>query len=319
MADLKNEFSWSTSRRRLYDRCLRAYWWRYYAHWYGWMRSAPEEARIAYRLGKQDSFATWGGTIVHDLIEAEVKQIRDTKRAVSYERMEKAARDRLRTGWVESRDGLWRRDPKRKLSLWEHYYGDPSDRSKERTDAIAEKVYTSMRGFVDGPFPDLLMRTDRSAFKNIEVLDSIKIDGHTIYVKPDLAFVHPDDGLLWLVDWKTGKPGAADDFQVATYALFAREKWGVEPGGSKGVLVYLAEGEQKEFELGPEALDRAEATIKESLAEMRGRLSDPENNAGDMDDFPMAEDRQVCTWCGFKQLCFGGAGVPGAALAGDSI
>jgi hypothetical protein len=136
MADFKNEFSWSPSRDRLFDRCLRAYYWRYYAHWNGWRSDAPEEARVAYRLGKQDSFPTWGGTIVHDVVEGAIKGLRDFHRPIDVERLHGEAKQRLRSGWVESRDGAWVRDPKRKVSLWEHYYGGPEDRSKERTERV---------------------------------------------------------------------------------------------------------------------------------------------------------------------------------------
>lgn len=319
MADLKNEFSWSPSRDRLFDRCLRAYYWRYYAHWYGWQRNAPAEARIAYRLGKQDSFPTWGGTIVHDIVEGAIKNLRDFHQPIDLDRMKADAKARLRRGWVESRDGAWRSDPKRKVSLFEHYYGGPDDRSKEKTQRVEDVVYTSLTHFANGPFPPLLARLDRSQYRSIEALDSIKIDGNTVYVKPDLAFDHPDDGTLWLVDWKTGSPKEADHFQVATYALYAREKWGVEPSKARGVLAYLYDGDQKIVDVSADAVDAAVVQIQESMAKMRKDLTDVDDNVADRKDFPMNEDERVCGWCNYRQLCFGGKDVPGAQLAGDPI
>ncbi len=319
MADFKNEFSWSPSRDRLFDRCLRAYYWRYYAHWNGWRRDAPEEARVAYRLGKQDSFPTWGGTIVHDIVEVAMKNQRDFHQAIDVKVLHSQAKKRLREGWVESRDGQWVRDPKRKLSLWEHYYGGPDDRSKERTQKVEDIVYTSLTHFAEGPFPALLARLDRSQYKSIEALDSIQVDGNTVYVKPDLAFENPDDGTLWLVDWKTGSPKEADRFQVATYALYAREKWGVDPSQARGVLAYLYPGTQDVVDVSAEAVDAAAEQIRASMKKMRALLTDVEGNGADREDFPMVEDRDVCSWCNFKQLCFGSAGVPGAEVAGDTL
>ncbi len=317
MADFKNEFSWSPSRDRLFERCRRAYFWRYYAHWNGWRRDAPEEARVAYRLGKQDSFPTWGGTIVHDLVEVAIKNLRDFHQPVSLDKLKADARARLRREWVQSRDGAWRRDPKRNVSLWEHYYGGPDDRSKERTQRVEDVVYTSLTHFAEGPFPPLLARLDRSQYRSIEALDSIKVDGNTVYVKPDLAFENPDDGTLWLVDWKTGSPKEADRFQVATYALYAREKWGVDPAQARGVLAYLYTGQQDVVDVSKDAVDAAEEQIRASMQTMRSRLRDADDNAAHRDDFPRNDDETACSWCNFRQLCDGGAGVPGAELAGD--
>lgn len=316
--DFKNEFSWSTSRDRLFQRCRRAYYWRYYAHWGGWGRDATDEQRIAYRLGKQDSFATWGGTIVHDVIEDAIKALIQRGTPIELDALKADARARLRTGWVQSRDGHWARDPKRNVQLWEHYYGDEDSRRPERTKRVADTVYTALEGFVAGPFPELIARTPREAFLNIEILDTIQIDGAKVYVKPDLAFRHPDHGDVWLVDWKTGTPKEVDDFQVRTYALWARTKHGVEPAQVRGVLVYLARGEQKDFGVDEEGLAAAEQRIRESLGGMRSSLRDPDNNVGDLADFPMADDDSVCRWCNFRQLCFGRAGVPGAEQAGDA-
>lgn len=44
------EFSWSISRARLLRQCPRAYFYHYYLKHNGWLRDAPEQARLAYRL-----------------------------------------------------------------------------------------------------------------------------------------------------------------------------------------------------------------------------------------------------------------------------
>ncbi|MBU1700874.1 MAG: PD-(D/E)XK nuclease family protein, partial [Candidatus Eisenbacteria bacterium] len=47
---LKNTFSWSHSRKRLFDDCPRAYYFRYYGSWEGWLHDAPPLARALYIL-----------------------------------------------------------------------------------------------------------------------------------------------------------------------------------------------------------------------------------------------------------------------------
>jgi len=315
--ELINHFSWSNSRARLFSSCLRAYWWRYYAHWGGWSRDAQEEARIAYRLGKMDGLASWAGKLVHDLIQEAIEDIRDRGRPVDGERLRAKAKARLRAGWEESRHGAWIDRPKWKINLREHYFGDDEALSRDRTDAIAQRVYSSLEGFVAGPYPDLLARVDASGFRNIEQLASLTIDGQTVFVKPDLAFEHPDDGVLWLVDWKTGRSREEDLLQVATYALFARQTWGVAPANVKGVLVYLGTGEEQSVPVGSDDLTRAEDAIRESMSHMLQLLEDPDQNRGTIDDFPPTDDLTRCDTCNFRQLCFGTAGIPGALKAGD--
>ncbi len=315
--DFVNRFSWSPSRERLFGTCLRAYWWRYYAHWDGWSWDAPPLARVAYRLGKMDTLATWAGTIVHDLIEEAIKALRDRNTTIDGEALRLEGRKRLRIGWVESRDGAWVHRPKQKLLLHEHYYGSSEDRNRERTDWAANRVYTSLKHFVEGPFPSLLARVPAANYRSIEDLASIEIAGATVYVKPDLAFVHPDNGQLWLVDWKTGRPSEKDAFQVATYALFAEQSWGVNPESIVGVLAYLSSGETRELRVDGEALGEAKSRIQGSIERMRSLLVVPEDNEGVIEDFPPTENVDACTRCSFLQLCYGDQEVPGAALAGD--
>lgn len=315
-APLENRFSWSPSRARLFNDCRRAYWYRYYAQWFGWEPDATPEQRIAYRLGKMDTMDTWAGTIVHDLIEKAIKKSR-WGRPIRGEELKQQARARLRVGWVQSRDGHWRHEPKRCVNLMAHYYGDEPGLGKVRTDAIAERVYTALDHFVTGPFPPLLARLPRDAWRSIEGLDSLELAGQTVYVRPDLAFDHPDDGTTWLVDWKTGRPSDKDELQVATYALFAGAKWGIPPERCRGVLVYLAQGTERQVDVTADALERARETIEGSMGQMRAALSDVEANVADRASFPMTTNRERCGFCSFRQLCFGVEGVPGAALAED--
>ena len=312
-----NKFSWSNSREKLFRTCLRAYWWRYYGHWGGWSYSASPESRIAYRLGKMDSLPTWAGSIVHDTIQESIEALRDSGTPIDCETLRTRARNRLRKGWVESRDALWVRQPKQCVSLKEHYFGEQDALSIERTGEIAERIYTSLQSFCSGPYPGLLARLAPEDFRNVEVLDSMLIDGQTVYVKPDLAFIHPDDGLLWLVDWKTGRPRIEDDLQLATYALFAQSKWGSEPNEVRGVLSYLATGEERRVELSQQALDDAREKIRNSMSEMRTLLHDVDENVAVQSDFPQTEDKVRCRRCNFRQMCEGSAGIPGAELAGD--
>ena len=220
---------------------------------------------------------------------------------------------------MESKSGAWIRRPKHAINLREHYFGDGEALSRPATDTTAAKVYGCLLRFSTGPYPKLLKRLRPEDFRNVERLDSMEIDGSTVYVKPDLAFYHPDDGLLWLIDWKTGRPRLEDDLQLATYALFAKAKWGVEPSRVRGVLSYLASGEERQVELSTDALHAARESIRASMQAMKTALREPDENMGLQQDFPQTDDKSRCSSCNFRQLCTGSEGIPGAILAGDPL
>ena len=85
------------------------------------------------------------------------------------------------------------------------------------------------------------------------------------------------------------------------------------------MLAYLYDGTQEVVDVAADAVDAAAERIRESMAKMQAKLRDVPDNVAHRDDFPLNEDQDRCHWCNFKQLCFGGAGVPGAQLAGDRI
>jgi hypothetical protein len=68
MPELRNEFTWSFSRRQTFESCRRRYWFRYYAFWGGWSRDAPELARKAYFFSKMATVRMLLGTAVHETI-----------------------------------------------------------------------------------------------------------------------------------------------------------------------------------------------------------------------------------------------------------
>jgi hypothetical protein len=83
MAELKNEFTWSFSRRQTFESCRRRYWFRYYAFWGGWNRDAPELARKAYFFSKMASLAMLVGTAVHETIADVLRALRSRREPAS--------------------------------------------------------------------------------------------------------------------------------------------------------------------------------------------------------------------------------------------
>ena len=260
-------------------------------------------------------FATWSGTIVHDTVEQAIRRLLDVGEPILEETLIRRAREALRLGWVQSRDGLWRDHPKQAVNLWEHYYGEEADRQKDRTEDLSRRVYQSLRHFAEGPFPEELSALPPGAVRNLEVLESIRVSERVVWVKPDLAFAAGER--LWLVDWKTGTPKEEDRFQVSTYALLARDGWGIPPERVGARLVYLYLGEERSFDIDIEAVDAVKREIEASMETMLAVLRNPDKNEAAREDFPMTTDPAECRRCNFRQLCFGDDGVPGARVMGS--
>ncbi len=307
MADFKNELSWSTSRRKLWEGCRRAYWYRYYGHWGGWKSEAPPRIQKAWMLGKMTRLHMWTGSIVHETLEEALKEYAATGTFPDRVRMEERAIHRLRRGWVESRDREWERDPRRCVNLMEHYYHHPIH--KEDTDKVKADVLLCLRNFDASKTAGELRASDPASWLNLEVLDSFPVDGVKVYIKPDLACRQGDKVVLY--DWKTGRRNPDDLRQLAAYALFARHRWGASAEDILIRAVYLKEGEVVEAQVEEALLVEIEQEITASIAEMRQVLRDPAQNIAAAEDFPRVDQAGECRNCFFQELCYGEGGYPG--------
>ncbi|RMG44507.1 MAG: hypothetical protein D6723_19260, partial [Acidobacteria bacterium] len=101
MALLRNEFRWSVSRDRHFQRCPRLFYLQHYAHWGGWRLDADDFAKLCYRLGKMKNLDAWAGEIVHEVIRGTLEKVRDG-RPTSLEAMTSEATGMLRAGWTQS-------------------------------------------------------------------------------------------------------------------------------------------------------------------------------------------------------------------------
>ncbi|MCK6531135.1 PD-(D/E)XK nuclease family protein [Myxococcota bacterium] len=309
MSGLKNELTWSTSRRKLFDRCRRAYWYRYYGHWGGWSREAPAHVRLAWILGKMSSLPMWVGTVVHQAIQECIEEYGAEGVFPDLAHAEARGVALLRRGWVESRDRRWEADPRRAVNLLEHYYGRPIE--ARQTDRVKEDVLRCLRAFYETEVASWLRTSDPGDWLNVEALDHFLVDGVRVFVKPDLACRR--GGRVVLYDWKTGRRADDDLRQLGAYALFARERWGAPSDSVDVRAVYLREGDVVDVPVDDEGLAGIAGEISASIAEMRAPLDDPEANVARRDRFPRVDHPATCRDCAFQHFCWGPEGwSPGA-------
>jgi hypothetical protein len=310
MADLQNEFSWSKSRHEKFKECRRAYFNTYYGSWGGWEAPAGSPVRELYVLKKLSTRWQWAGSVVHDAIKQLLEKARLRGEFTAVDDLVKRTHARARAQWSVSRDKSYWRESSKIVGLVEHEYGEPVANDEWRR--IYEQVIEgSLRAFCASPTLEEIRRTPRDAWLTVDKLDSWTFEGSKIWMAIDFAY-RDGDGRVHVLDWKTGKERGVDHLQVGTYALYARQKWGVAPDAVVGGLVYLvgdgangtaAAGERVEVKVDEAALRGCEGEMRASIGAMRGVLKDPAGNVGDVEAFPMPESRDACRRCPYRRPC----------------
>ena len=317
MGDIQNEFAWSASRGGMLDRCARLFWLRYYGSWKGWNKGAHPGRRIAYRIGKMTGIARWRGSVVHDALEWGVGRI-SKKLPLTLEQLQYRAVDDMKRGWRQSRDGLWVQRPKQNVNLFEHYYLGDTDEVQQKAREARASVEAALDRWWDQGWAEVLQRLAVDDWVELEGLGTVMFRGVKMYVQPDLAYWR--DGLLMVVDWKTGRPKPADEIQVLIYAIWAIKVKGVPMSKIRTQLVYLgADGKEKMSKVTEPELRAFAGELWASIEGAQKKLSHVGRNEARARDFPKTTDEGKCRGCDFKQLCHGRKEYPGPARAGDPM
>ncbi len=305
--ELRNEFAWSWSRHEMFYACARKIYWQYYGSWGGWEPDASADAKLAYRLKRMTTVSMLVGNALHEVVSERLRERPDVPGRVPAQQIRDEVERRVLNGMRESRNRYWEKfeHPKFYTLLFEDYYGSGID-DEARTKAL-ELVRDATEGFAKSVYARRAFWIDKSRLRIIDPRDfdamKFTIDGVVVYAVPDLV-VQDDDGVLHIVDWKTGRSIKANHAQLAMYGLYVAEKLGVPLERVHAHLVYVRTGERQEYTNLTESVDEALRRLATYTADVRSRLTDVENNvAGDVKLFPMTENRRLCRQCKFQELC----------------
>ena len=132
---MENPFSWSASRHDTFATCRRRYFYSYYA--------AAEHPEIK-RLKRLSALPLWAGSVVHETIEALLKERDALPPETEQEAIVKAAvHGRMLADWRDSESGSER------FRLFEHEYSQPVDaEDKKLLGKLAAKKPINARGDV---------------------------------------------------------------------------------------------------------------------------------------------------------------------------
>ena len=300
MAQITNELSWSHSRRNTFEECQRKYFYHYYGSWEGWLRTASSRQKELYLHKKLTNRWMWMGTVVHKAIEYLLKQHRQQAEIESLDYYLELITKRMRQDYRDSIHKRYPSRPSKIVGLFEHHYEENIDAAiwKELNEQ-ALKCFTT---FWESEIYQQIKNCEVDDILEIEDLSHFFIDELKVYVSMDFCLTQ--DSKVIIYDWKTGKSDKnATSEQLACYALYSNETWGVLPQDVKLIEFNLSRNEKVEHYLDGIDFQKIQEGILESSNQMRSLLIDPDSNIGQEDDFDLIDDPDVCKRCFFKGVC----------------
>ncbi len=298
---LPNYLTWSEQRAKSIHSCPRQYAFRHVQAWGGWMDDAPWETQEAYHLNSVvPDLRIAVGTIIHDRAGRVLKRIASgmesnlsTEIAIAEEDFDRLIADSA-TLPLTSLGG------KRKKLLC-HLL------DQELPDALvsAERagISTMLRHFFASP--ELrLFATDPGCLMK-EFVEEMGPPTHELGVPARLVTdaVFNQDGIVHVLDWKTGKPREEHREKALVYDIFVRGRLGLGADNRVKVrFLYLRTGESAEFEFGEEERMEARWRVGEDFALMQEKSSDPVYNIAAPDTFPALTEFH-CLSCSHQRMC----------------
>jgi CRISPR/Cas system-associated exonuclease Cas4 (RecB family) len=300
MTELKNEFSWSKTRDKVFKTCLRQYWFSYYGYWNGWLENAPERTRQIYVLKNLKNRQMWAGEKVHECIQRSLYNIRRGIKVLPVDEIVSITLDQMRAEFRSSKLKTYLQKPKT-CALFEHEY--EIELTDEQWKEVANNVETCLRNFYASDIYDGLKSHPRNDWLEVEEFSSFHLDDIRINLAIDCAIKEGDDILLY--DWKTGKSMSEDlSIQLCCYALYAMEKWDVHPESLRIIEYNLSFDKSNWFSITHGEVEDIKGYIRGSIKDMQSLLVDLENNKPlEEDGFSKVEDDRVSFRCNFRKVC----------------
>ncbi len=308
MAELKNEFSWSWSRHRTFETCLRKYYLQHYGFWGGW--NAGSENREVYIQKKLMNRPMWIGTTVHRSVEWVLNQVREGHFPSVERVVERTLREARRT-IDESQRGMYRIQPKRSPGFLDHYY-DEGTPEHEWEAAVAEIERQLRALFENRVFLRLTSVPER--ILEVERLEKLWIDGTLVWVSLDVLVGDGDGGFV-IIDWKTGAHHDPEKVkkQLGIYGLYVANRYLDIPVHAfeqaklpsiQGMYVNLRSSTFETATVDQETAISLLSEVRQSAQRMRALLVDTEGNEAEISDFPMVElGHPECGRCNFRRTC----------------
>jgi hypothetical protein len=326
VGDFKNSVSFSASKFKVLfgkDACHRRAWYAWYRMWNGWwwrQRAPHPAAESAYKAKFFQSEASFAGTMVHEQASWSLNRAADT--VGFYDRIggESGIRANLlrrgdtavdRAVKQATRKGEYQPKTTTRFLSIEEGGTINEDWMRERVRSRLVALTAPHDECVDTPFSrpiNLFTRAleNPKAIISIEKLLKFQYSGIDVFMQLDLQTrtARSSDECL-IIDWKSGKPSAADRDQLVGYSVWARSKgW----KNARMILVYLEDGVQRsvEVDMPPHKAEQQFATdVSRFIEDVKSRIvdGDLERNEAIEAKWEPTSNPAVCRFCQFKLIC----------------
>lgn len=301
MADIKLTFAWSNSRMKLFRECPYKYFLNYYLSFEGWLKSSPQRKQQAYLLKQLTNKHMWPGSIVHEVIEHIIKTYKSTGHWLSLQGAKELGINKLRSGWLSSKNKEWENNPK-SVNLFEYYYGNGL--SKEETDRCKKIVLDSISGFYVSKMSQIIQTLKVEDWVALEDFQKFEMDDKSeVSVKIDSGFRYKDKVVL--IDWKSGKVNDNVIDQLITYAMYALKKRFAKKLSDIIIipvyLMHMADIGEVELSVSKEQLLGHASVIKNESKILREAHKNKDNEGW----FKYTDNINKCKYCSFKGMCDG--------------
>jgi CRISPR/Cas system-associated exonuclease Cas4 (RecB family) len=243
----------------------------------------------------------WAGEKVHDCIERTLTNLQRGISVLDVDQIVDITLNQMREEFRSSREKRYHTHPKT-CALFEHEYDAPiSDDDWKNT---ADNMEQCLRNFYASETFAMLRDLPRRMWLEVEDFSSFNLNNTKIWAVLDCSF-RTDDGGVTIIDWKTGKSLSQDvSMQLSCYAMYAMDKWGIDPENVKLIEYNLLANQGVEFTVTDVEIENTKAYIAGSIADMQSLLVDVgENVPKEERAFQQVEDDRIRSSCNFNKVC----------------
>jgi hypothetical protein len=216
----------------------------------------------------------WSGSKVHDCIKHTLTNLQRGISVLDVDQIVGITLNQMREEFRSSRERRYLTHPKT-CALFEHEYEVPiSDADWKKT---ADNMEQCLRNFYASDTFDMLKELPQQMWY----------------------------GGITIIDWKTGRTMSQDvSMQLACYAMYAMEKWGVDPGSVKLIEYNFLANQGVEFSVAAAEIENTKTYIAGSIADMQSLLDDVgENVPKEESAFLKMKDEGTRANCNFRKVC----------------
>ena len=161
-----------------------------------------------------------------------------------------------------------------------------------------------LRNFYSSETFNMLRDLPRRMWLEVEDFSSFNLNNTKIWAVLDCSF-RTEDGGVTIIDWKTGRSMSEDvSMQLSCYAMYAMDKWGIDPENVKLIEYNLLANQGAEFNISGDEIENTKAYIAGSIADMHSLLVDVgENVPKEEEAFMKVKDERVKADCNFRKVC----------------